>query len=327
MSNEIKDLNNYHYTSSYNHYNINNQNMMNLPYVSGPSTYNANMISSSQLGFDLPSKNLSPQGAFDLGFELSPSSSDFFNPSIDQENGLYNAFNYNSSHKSHEVVGGGCATIKSEVRVSASPSSSEADHHPGEDSGKILKKREAGDGGEDDQRSQKVVKTKKKEEKKKEPRVSFMTKTEVDHLEDGYRWRKYGQKAVKNSPYPRSYYRCTTQKCNVKKRVERSYQDPTVVITTYESQHNHPIPTNRRTAMFSGTTASDYNPSSSPVFSDLIMNTPRSFSNDDLFRVPYASVNVNPTYHQQQQQGFHQQESEFDLLKEMFPSVFFKQEH
>lgn len=48
------------------------------------------------------------------------------------------------------------------------------------------------------------VKTKKKEEKKqKEPRVSFMTKTEVDHLEDGYRWRKYGQKAVKNSPYPR----------------------------------------------------------------------------------------------------------------------------
>ncbi|KAG7605126.1 WRKY transcription factor 8 [Arabidopsis thaliana] len=325
MSHEIKDLNNYHYTSSYNHYNINNQNMINLPYVSGPSAYNANMISSSQVGFDLPSKNLSPQGAFELGFELSPSSSDFFNPSLDQENGLYNAYNYNSSQKSHEVVGDGCATIKSEVRVSASPSSSEADHHPGEDSGKIRKKREVGDGGEDDQRSQKVVKTKKKEEKKKEPRVSFMTKTEVDHLEDGYRWRKYGQKAVKNSPYPRSYYRCTTQKCNVKKRVERSYQDPTVVITTYESQHNHPIPTNRRTAMFSGTTASDYNPSSSPIFSDLIINTPRSFSNDDLFRVPYASVNVNPSYHQQQH-GFHQQESEFELLKEMFPSVFFKQE-
>lgn len=30
-----------------------------------------------------------------------------------------------------------------------------------------------------------------------------MTKSDVDHLEDGYRWRKYGQKAVKNSPYPR----------------------------------------------------------------------------------------------------------------------------
>jgi hypothetical protein len=33
-----------------------------------------------------------------------------------------------------------------------------------------------------------------------------LTKSEVDHLEDGYRWRKYGQKAVKNSPYPRYVY-------------------------------------------------------------------------------------------------------------------------
>lgn len=33
-----------------------------------------------------------------------------------------------------------------------------------------------------------------------------MTKSEIDHLEDGYRWRKYGQKAVKNSPYPRFYF-------------------------------------------------------------------------------------------------------------------------
>jgi hypothetical protein len=46
--------------------------------------------------------------------------------------------------------------------------------------------------------------TKKKAEKRQRlPRVSFLTKSEVDHLEDGYRWRKYGQKAVKNSAYPR----------------------------------------------------------------------------------------------------------------------------
>ena len=44
---------------------------------------------------------------------------------------------------------------------------------------------------------------KKKQKKEKEPRFAFMTKSEVDHLDDGYRWRKYGQKAVKNSPYPR----------------------------------------------------------------------------------------------------------------------------
>ena len=47
-------------------------------------------------------------------------------------------------------------------------------------------------------------KSKKKSEKReREPRFAFMTKSEVDHLEDGYRWRKYGQKAVKNSPFPR----------------------------------------------------------------------------------------------------------------------------
>lgn len=81
--------------------------------------------------------------------------------------------------------------------------------------------------------------TKKGQKRSRQPRFAFMTKSEIDHLEDGYRWRKYGQKAVKNSPYPRSYYRCTNSKCTVKKRVERSSEDPTVVITTYEGQHCH----------------------------------------------------------------------------------------
>lgn len=83
-------------------------------------------------------------------------------------------------------------------------------------------------------------KVRKKGQKRiRQPRFAFMTKSEVDHLEDGYRWRKYGQKAVKNSPFPRSYYRCTNSKCTVKKRVERSSEDPTIVITTYEGQHCH----------------------------------------------------------------------------------------
>ena len=43
----------------------------------------------------------------------------------------------------------------------------------------------------------------KGEKQPRQPRFAFMTKSEVDHLEDGYRWRKYGQKAVKNSPFPR----------------------------------------------------------------------------------------------------------------------------
>ncbi|GKC53328.1 probable WRKY transcription factor 57 [Tanacetum coccineum] len=50
-------------------------------------------------------------------------------------------------------------------------------------------------------------KVKKKEPKRiRQPRFAFMTKSEIDHLEDGYRWRKYGQKAVKNSPFPRFHF-------------------------------------------------------------------------------------------------------------------------
>ncbi|XP_057426767.1 WRKY transcription factor 23-like [Lotus japonicus] len=98
---------------------------------------------------------------------------------------------------------------------------------------------------EDDEhnKTKKQLKAKKTNQKRqREPRFAFMTKSEVDHLEDGYRWRKYGQKAVKNSPFPRSYYRCTSASCNVKKRVERSFTDPSIVVTTYEGQHTHSSP-------------------------------------------------------------------------------------
>ncbi|XVF35294.1 hypothetical protein REPUB_Repub18cG0133400 [Reevesia pubescens] len=70
-------------------------------------------------------------------------------------------------------------------------------------------------------------------------RYAFKTKSEVDILNDGYRWRKYGKKMVKNSPNPRNYYRCSVEGCPVKKRVERDKEDPSYVITTYEGIHNH----------------------------------------------------------------------------------------
>ncbi|CAL5368587.1 unnamed protein product [Camellia sinensis] len=83
---------------------------------------------------------------------------------------------------------------------------------------------------------------KKKGEKKiRKPRFAFQTRTQVDILDDGYRWRKYGQKAVKNNKFPRSYYRCTHKGCNVKKQVQRQSKDEGVVVTTYEGVHTHPI--------------------------------------------------------------------------------------
>ncbi|EYU20127.1 hypothetical protein ABFS82_06G056500 [Erythranthe guttata] len=58
--------------------------------------------------------------------------------------------------------------------------------------------------------------------------------------EDGYTWRKYGQKEILGSTYPRSYYRCTHQKfyeCPAKKQVQRLDDDPFTFEVTYRGSH------------------------------------------------------------------------------------------
>ncbi|CAN6477394.1 unnamed protein product [Victoria cruziana] len=75
-----------------------------------------------------------------------------------------------------------------------------------------------------------------------EPRIIVQTTSEVDLLDDGYKWRKYGQKVVKGNPHPRSYYKCTHTGCTVRKHIERASTDPKAVITTYEGKHNHDVP-------------------------------------------------------------------------------------
>lgn len=58
--------------------------------------------------------------------------------------------------------------------------------------------------------------------------------------EDGYCWRKYGQKDILGSNFPRGYYRCThrhTEGCLATKQVQRSDSDPTVFEVTYRGRH------------------------------------------------------------------------------------------
>ncbi|KAM0903730.1 hypothetical protein ACQ4PT_018492 [Festuca glaucescens] len=73
-------------------------------------------------------------------------------------------------------------------------------------------------------------------------KIAFRTRSEEEVLDDGYKWRKYGKKSVKNSPSPRNYYRCSTEGCSVKKRVERDRDDANYVVTMYEGVHNHASP-------------------------------------------------------------------------------------
>ena len=64
---------------------------------------------------------------------------------------------------------------------------------------------------------------------------------EQKRTDDGYNWRKYGQKQVKASENPRSYYKCTHPSCNMKKKVEKSL-DGQITEIVYKGTHNHPKP-------------------------------------------------------------------------------------
>ncbi|KAJ6678071.1 WRKY TRANSCRIPTION FACTOR PROTEIN 1-RELATED [Salix viminalis] len=43
----------------------------------------------------------------------------------------------------------------------------------------------------------------KKNKAEVEQRIAFRTKSDLEIMDDGFKWRKYGKKSVKNSPHPR----------------------------------------------------------------------------------------------------------------------------
>ncbi|CAN6309252.1 unnamed protein product [Urochloa humidicola] len=102
----------------------------------------------------------------------------------------------------------------------------------------------------------------------KKPKIIIQTPTEVDLLDDGYRWRKYGQKVVKGNPRPRSYYKCTADNCNVRKQIERATTDPRCVLTTYTGRHNHDPPGRGNDAAAGATAASSAGVSASGTFQE-----------------------------------------------------------
>ncbi|KAG1371490.1 WRKY transcription factor 55 [Cocos nucifera] len=59
--------------------------------------------------------------------------------------------------------------------------------------------------------------------------------------DDGYTWRKYGQKDILGSRFPRSYYRCTHKSyygCEAKKQVQRLDDDPYTYEIKYCGNHS-----------------------------------------------------------------------------------------
>ncbi|KAH6776881.1 hypothetical protein C2S51_008193 [Perilla frutescens var. frutescens] len=66
------------------------------------------------------------------------------------------------------------------------------------------------------------------------------TKETPNLLEDGYAWRKYGQKVILNAKHPRNYFRCThkfDQECHASKQVQKVQDSPPLFRTTYLGHH------------------------------------------------------------------------------------------
>ncbi|CAI9781237.1 unnamed protein product [Fraxinus pennsylvanica] len=82
---------------------------------------------------------------------------------------------------------------------------------------------------------------KRKHRVKRSIKVPAISNKLADIPQDEYSWRKYGQKPIKGSPHPRGYYKCSSIRgCPARKHVERCLEEPSMLMVTYEGEHNHP---------------------------------------------------------------------------------------
>ncbi|CAN4077653.1 unnamed protein product [Withania somnifera] len=122
----------------------------------------------------------------------------------------------------------------------------------------------------------------KYKKRKNEQKRVVLRLTAEDLSSDKWAWRKYGQKPIKGSPYPRSYYRCSSSKgCLARKQVEQSCTENGIFIVTYTAEHNHSQPTRRNS--LAGTVKSKFPNSKNSI------NCPKKIVKEEKISSPRGS--------------------------------------
>ncbi|XP_060206356.1 probable WRKY transcription factor 41 [Lycium barbarum] len=100
-------------------------------------------------------------------------------------------------------------------------------------------------------------------------------------LDDGFSWRKYGQKDILGAKHPRGYYRCTlrhVQGCLATKQVQRSDEDPNIFEVTYRGRHT--------CNQGAGPSVNNVNPAPAPLAVIIPQNQEPNLGNHELHQNP-----------------------------------------